>query len=642
MKLRRISLACALALPLASGAAFAQPPTSLQLDSIFAPLTDGKSPGLAVLVRQDGRTVFQRGYGVRDLRTLRKIDGVTDFRLASFTKQFTAMAVMLLAHDGKLRYDQPLTEIFPDFPAYAHAITLRHLLTHTSGLPDYEDVMDARLWTPEHQIQDEDTLALLERQTTPQFAPGTSWAYSNSAYVLLGLIVAKVSGEPFGQFLEDRIFKPLHMTGTLAYRNGRNTVPQRAYGYSRKAAKFVETDQSSTSATLGDGGVYSNLADLAEWDAAGGHVHHRGVAGHLDLFPLGYRARLRAADPRRRGISGQGRIKKSREDTMQTRRNFLATAAAAGMAYPMGARADYADRPIHIIVGYAAGGGVDIAARLLSEPMKATLGQSIIVENRTGASAMIASNTVAKAAPDGYTLLMAASGEVAINQFLFKDKMIYDARRELTPVALIGIVPCVVVVATSTPVHNPQELIAYAKANAGKLSFSSSGVGNPQQLAGELMNSMAGINVLHVPYRGSAPAVTDVATGAVTMSFSSLAAVLPLISADKLRAVAVTSKDRMPQLPDVAPLSEGAPGLARYELLNWFGMFATAGTPGAIVDRLNDIVNTAVITPAASDKLIAQGIVPRLMTAKEYASFVESETQKFGMIVQQAHIKLEN
>ena len=176
---------------------------------------------------------------------------------------------------------------------------------------------------------------------------------------------------------------------------------------------------------------------------------------------------------------------------------------------------------------------------------------------------MIASNDVAKAKPDGYTLLMAASGEVAINQYLFKDKMNYDASRELTPVALVGIVPCVVVVATETPVHNPKELIAYAKANSGKLSFSSSGVGNPQQLAGELMNSMAGTNVLHVPYRGAAPAVTDVATGAVTMSFTSLAAALPLIKAGKLRAVAVTSKDRMPQLPDVAPLSEGAPGLGR-------------------------------------------------------------------------------
>ena len=145
-----------------------------------------------------------------------------------------------------------------------------------------------------------------------------------------------------------------------------------------------------------------------------------------------------------------------------------------------------------------------------------------------------------------------------------------------------------VVVADSTPVHNPKELIAYAKANAGKLSFSSSGVGNPQQLAGELMNMMAGTNVLHVPYRGAAPAVTDVATGAVSMSFTSLAAALPLIKAGKLRAVAVTSKDRMPQLPDVPPLSEGAPGLAGYELLNWFGMFATGGTPQPIVDRLND------------------------------------------------------
>jgi tripartite-type tricarboxylate transporter receptor subunit TctC len=330
---------------------------------------------------------------------------------------------------------------------------------------------------------------------------------------------------------------------------------------------------------------------------------------------------------------------------MLTRRTFIATAAcaaAAGRVNPAAAQGAYPDRPIRIIVGYAAGGGVDIVARLLSEPMKNELGQSVIVENRTGASAMIASYTVAKATPDGYTFLMAASGEVAINQYLFKDKMTYDARRELVPVALVGIVPCVVVVADTTPVHNPKELIAYAKANSGKLSFSSSGVGNPQQLAGELMNSMAGINVLHVPYRGSAPAVTDVATGAVTMSFSSLAAVLPLINADKLRAVAVTSRERMPQLPDVAPLSEGAPGLAGYELLNWFGMFATAGTPSEIVDRLNDIVNTALTTLSISDKLIAQGIVPRLMTAKEYKSFVESETEKFGMIVQKANIKLAN
>ena len=223
---------------------------------------------MAVLVRRDGHTVFQRGYGVGDLRTSRKIDEVTDFRLASFTKQFTSMAVMLLVRDGKLRYDEALTDIFPGFPEYAHAITLRHLLTHTSGLPDCEDAMDAREWTPEHQIQDEDVLALLQRQTAPKFTAGTSWAYSNSAYVVLGLIVAKASGEPFEQFLQERIFRPLGMANTLAYRKGRNTVPDRALGHSKKSGGFVETDQSSTSATLGDGGVYSNLADLAKWDAA--------------------------------------------------------------------------------------------------------------------------------------------------------------------------------------------------------------------------------------------------------------------------------------------------------------------------------------------------------------------------------------
>ena len=330
---------------------------------------------------------------------------------------------------------------------------------------------------------------------------------------------------------------------------------------------------------------------------------------------------------------------------MLTRRIFLATtasAAVAGAVHPAGAQSGYANRPIHIMVGYPAGGGVDICARMLSEPMKAALGQTVLVENRTGASAMLASNAVAKAPPDGYTLLMAASGEVAINHFLFKEKMTYDPRRELVPVALVGIVPCVVIVASTTPVHNPKELIAYAKANAGKLSFSSSGVGNPQQLAGELMNTMAGTNVLHVPYRGAAPAVTDVATGAVTMSFTSLAAALPLIQAGKIRAVAVTSRERMPQLPEVAPLSEGAPGLKDYELLNWFGMFGTAGTPPEVVNRLNGIVNKALKDPAISDKLIVQGIVPKLMTAAEYKSFVDSETAKFGKIVEQANIKLAN
>jgi CubicO group peptidase (beta-lactamase class C family) len=258
-----VKLGLVLALAVGAGAAAAA-----DIDAIFAPLAGAKSPGVAVLVRQNGRTVFERGYGVRDLRTSARIDANTDFRLASCTKQFTAMALMLLVHDHKLRYDERLTEIFPDFPAYGREITVRNLLTHTSGLPDYEDLMKGDRWTAAHQIQDEEVLALLKQQAIGKFAPGASWAYSNSGYVVLGLIVAKVSGRPFGEFLRQRIFQPLHMSHTLVYVKGKNTVPNRAYGHTKENDRFVQTDQSSTSATQGDGGIYSNLEDLAKWDGA--------------------------------------------------------------------------------------------------------------------------------------------------------------------------------------------------------------------------------------------------------------------------------------------------------------------------------------------------------------------------------------
>jgi tripartite-type tricarboxylate transporter receptor subunit TctC len=328
---------------------------------------------------------------------------------------------------------------------------------------------------------------------------------------------------------------------------------------------------------------------------------------------------------------------------MLTRRDLLAGASCAAFASTVARAQQYPlDQPIRIIVGYAAGGGVDIVARMLQDPLKSALGQPILVENRTGAAAMIATNAVAKASPDGHTLLAAASGEVAINQHLYGAKMTYDPAKELVPISLVGIVPCVVVVSAESPVKTPKDLVEYAKANSGKLSFSSSGVGNPQQLAGELMNSMAGINVLHVPYRGSAPAVTDVATGAVTMSFSSLAAALPLIQAGKIRAVAVTSREPMPQLPDVQPLQSGSPGLKGYELLNWFGIFGTGGTPQPVVERLNGLINAALTDKGTTEKLTAQGIVPRPMKAAEFKAFVASETEKFGKIVTAANIKLAN
>ena len=245
-----------------------------RLEAIFAPWSDSQSPGVAGLVRKDGRAVFERGYGVRDLKTLATIDPQTNFRLASCTKQFTAMAIMLLVRDGKLRYEENVTELFPEFPAYGKSITVRQLLNHTSGLPDYESLMEQEerpggpRWTPEHQIQDGEVLALLENQDSPLFPPGTKWAYSNSGYVLLGSIVAKVSGKTFGEFLHDRIFAPLKMDQTLAYEKGKNEVSNRAFGHTKEAQGWKQTDQSSTSATLGDGGVYSSLRDLAKWDEA--------------------------------------------------------------------------------------------------------------------------------------------------------------------------------------------------------------------------------------------------------------------------------------------------------------------------------------------------------------------------------------
>jgi CubicO group peptidase (beta-lactamase class C family) len=243
-----------------------------QIDAVFASLNSRNAPGAAVLVVRNGKPVFRRGYGVTDLRTLHPIDAQTNFRLASFTKQFTAAAIMLLVRDGKLHYDDHLTDIFPEFPAYGKSITIRNLLNHTSGLPDYEDLLANQYpGTPEEkvpQILDAGVLKLLEQQTSGKFAPGSKWEYSNSGYAVLAMIVERVSGKNFGRFLKERIFTPLKMKNTLAYEKDKNEVPHRAYGHTKQDGAWRETDQSPTSAVLGDGGIYSSLEDLAKWDSA--------------------------------------------------------------------------------------------------------------------------------------------------------------------------------------------------------------------------------------------------------------------------------------------------------------------------------------------------------------------------------------
>ncbi len=241
------------------------------IDSLFSKFGPN-DPGCAVLVLKNGIRVFEKGYGIAELSTREKISPTTNFRLASLTKQFTAMAIMLLVHDGKLRYDERLTDVFPRFPAYGKAITIRQMLNHTSGLIDYEDIMAQQYpAVPDEkipQIHDAGVLNLLKQQTKTRFVPGTRWEYSNSGYVLLGLVVQQRSGISFGDFLRQRIFQPLGMTATIVYEKGKNDVKHRAYGHTLTPSGWRETDQSSTSATRGDGGVYSSLEDLAKWDRA--------------------------------------------------------------------------------------------------------------------------------------------------------------------------------------------------------------------------------------------------------------------------------------------------------------------------------------------------------------------------------------
>ena len=236
------------------------------IDKLLAPYDRPHVPGASVIVLRDGATIYSRAFGSADLELGTAATTHTDYRLASLTKAFTAMSIMLLVKDGKLHYDDRVIDVLPGFPAYARDVRIRHLLTHTSGLVDYEDfVPDSQT----AQLDDDNVLKLLHRTDTLNFAPGSAYHYSNSGYVVLGLIVQHVSGISFPKFLHDRIFAPLHMDSTVAYVQGQSTVPSRAYGYTGDSAgHFTRTDQSSTSATLGDGGVYTSVSDMAKWSNA--------------------------------------------------------------------------------------------------------------------------------------------------------------------------------------------------------------------------------------------------------------------------------------------------------------------------------------------------------------------------------------
>jgi CubicO group peptidase (beta-lactamase class C family) len=241
-----------------------QQPHKAKVDALFSDFT-GDRPGASVLVVRDGRPVFVKSYGLAVLDGRIPATPETNYRLASVTKQFTAMSIMILVERGQLSLDDSLTKIFPGFPAYGAKVTVRHLLTHTSGLVAYEDLMDS---TDARQVRDRDVLAMMASVDSTYFPPGSAYRYSNSGYAMLAMIVEKVSGKTFQEFLEENIFRPLGMKRSVAFVKGVNTVPSRAFGYTPGGNGFKDTDQSTTSAVLGDGGIYTSVADMFRWDQA--------------------------------------------------------------------------------------------------------------------------------------------------------------------------------------------------------------------------------------------------------------------------------------------------------------------------------------------------------------------------------------
>ncbi|HJU23985.1 MAG TPA: tripartite tricarboxylate transporter substrate binding protein [Casimicrobiaceae bacterium] len=314
---------------------------------------------------------------------------------------------------------------------------------------------------------------------------------------------------------------------------------------------------------------------------------------------------------------------------------FATLAALCGA--PAIAQDDYPSRPIRLVVPFPAGGTTDILARAVAQRLSQTWGQQVIVDNRPGAGGNIGSDLVAKAPPDGYTLLMGTVGTHAINPSLYK-KMPYDHVKDFAPVILVAGVPNVLVVNPSLPVHSVQELIAYGKANPGKLDFASSGNGTSIHLSGELFKTMTGIEMTHVPYKGSAPALTDLMGGQVQLMFDNLPSSLAFIKAAKLRALAVTSATRSATLPDLPTLAES--GLSGFEASSWFGVLAPAHTPPAIISKLNGAIASWLATQDAKDKLLAQGAIAAGGSPEDFAHHIDAETVKWAKVVKAsgAHI----
>ena len=311
----------------------------------------------------------------------------------------------------------------------------------------------------------------------------------------------------------------------------------------------------------------------------------------------------------------------------------LLKAGAVLLALTAGAIADdYPAKSIRLIIPFPPGGSNDVVGRLVAKHLSDQLGQQVYVDNRGGAGGTIGTDVAAKAAPDGYTLLVISLAH-AVNPWLYK--LPYDHAKAFTPVASFGSGTNVLAVNPELPVHSVKELIALAKQKPGELQYASAGTGSFQHLGGELFKLMAGVDIMHVPFRGGGPAMIDVMGGHTKIIFSSLIQTTPHVKAGQLRALGTGGAKRNPVLPDVPTIGETVPG---YEANNWWGMLAPAGTPPAIVDKLNKAVSAALDAPELRQQFEKEGASVVKMTPAEFGAYIESETAKWGRVVQQGHI----
>ncbi len=307
---------------------------------------------------------------------------------------------------------------------------------------------------------------------------------------------------------------------------------------------------------------------------------------------------------------------------------ILALLLCASVPQPSTA-ATYPDRPVRFIVPWAPAGGTDIIARVIAEKLHQSMGQPFVVENRSGAAGNIGASFVAKASPDGYTIIIATI-TLATNPALYKN-LDFDATKDFVPITLIAGIPHVLVVNPSLPVKSVKDLIAFAKKGPGKLNYASAGIGSPFHIAAELFKQVAGVNIVHIPYKGGGPAVQAVMGGQVQLAFANLVAVSPLVKSGQLRALAITSANRSKALPDVPTMAEA--GLPGYQFTSWFGVLAPAGTSPAIVDKLNKEIVKALKSPDVSKQLTAQGADLIASTPAEFKAYLISETAKWHKVI---------